>query len=259
MPFLAGYLLMFIKFIHMNSSDPFKFSTRVIVFPLSFVLLIWMVYWFELRFGFRFNDMGIFPRTLSGLRGVFFSPFIHGSLEHLYHNSMPLFILSAALFYFYREMAWNVLGLGLFFSGILTWLIGSPAFHIGASGLIYVLMSFMLFKGLISKNHHLTALSFLVVFLYGSMLWYVFPVKENMSWEGHLSGLLVGFIFAFAFKTSIAKPVRYDWENDHYDDLQDPFLQQFDDEGNFIETPKEELHTTDSSLEVHYSFKNKAP
>ena len=131
MPFLAGYLLMFIKFIDMNSSDPFKFSTRVIVFPLSFVLLIWMVYWFELRFGFRFNDMGIFPRTLSGLRGVFLSPFIHGSLEHLYHNSMPLFILSAALFYFYREMAWNVLGLGLFFSGILTWLIGSPAFHIG--------------------------------------------------------------------------------------------------------------------------------
>ena len=241
----------------MNSSDPFKFSTRVIVYPLSFVLLIWVVYWFELRFGFRFNDMGIYPRTFSGLRGILFSPFIHGSLEHLYHNSTPLLILSAALFYFYRALAWRVLVLGLLFSGLLTWLIGSPAFHIGASGLIYVLMSFMLFKGILSKNHDLTALSLLVVFLYGSMLWYVFPVKENMSWEGHLSGLLVGLVFAFVFRTAIAKPVRYIWEDDQYNEQDDPFLKQFDAEGNFIESPKEEMHTTDSTVDVQYSFKNK--
>ena len=241
----------------MNSSDPFKFSTRVIVYPLSFVLLIWLVYWFELRFGFRFNDMGIYPRTFSGLRGILFSPFIHGSLEHLYHNSTPLLILSTALFYFYRALAWRVLVLGLLFSGLLTWLIGSPAFHIGASGLIYVLMSFMLFKGILSKNHHLTALSLLVVFLYGSMLWYVFPVKENMSWEGHLSGLLVGLVFAFVFRTAIAKPVRYIWEDDQYNEQDDPFLKQFDAEGNFIESPKEEMHTTDSTVDVQYSFKNK--
>jgi|TARA_B110000285_G_scaffold213386_1_gene257667 membrane associated rhomboid family serine protease len=241
----------------MNSSDPFKFSTRVIVYPLSFVLLIWLVYWFELRFGFRFNDMGIYPRTFSGLRGILFSPFIHGSLEHLYHNSTPLLILSTALFYFYRALAWRVLVLGLLFSGFLTWLIGSPAFHIGASGLIYVLMSFMLFKGILSKNHHLTALSLLVVFLYGSMLWYVFPVKENMSWEGHLSGLLVGLVFAFVFRTAIAKPVRYIWEDDQYNEQDDPFLKQFDAEGNFIESPKEEMHTTDSTVDVQYSFKNK--
>ena len=254
---MAGYLQVFIKFMHMNSSDPFKFSTRVIVYPLSFVLLIWLVYWFELRFGFRFNDMGIYPRTFSGLRGILFSPFIHGSLEHLYHNSTPLLILSTALFYFYRALAWRVLVLGLLFSGFLTWLIGSPAFHIGASGLIYVLMSFMLFKGILSKNHHLTALSLLVVFLYGSMLWYVFPVKENMSWEGHLSGLLVGLVFAFVFRTAIAKPVRYIWEDDQYNEQDDPFLKQFDAEGNFIESPKEEMHTTDSTVDVQYSFKNK--
>ena len=254
---MAGYLQVFIKFMHMNSSDPFKFSTRVIVYPLSFVLLIWLVYWFELRFGFRFNDMGIYPRTFSGLRGILFSPFIHGSLEHLYHNSTPLLILSTALFYFYRALAWRVLVLGLLFSGFLTWLIGSPAFHIGASGLIYVLMSFMLFKGILSKNHHLTALSLLVVFLYGSMLWYVFPVKENMSWEGHLSGLLVGLVFAFVFRTAIAKPVRYIWEDDQYNEQDDPFLNQFDAEGNFIESPKEEMHTTDSTVDVQYSFKNK--
>ena len=89
------------------------------------------------------------------------------------------------------------------------------------------------------------------------MLWYVFPVKDNMSWEGHLSGLIIGIVFAFVFRESIPKPVRYDWEHDQYDEMQDPFLQQFDEHGNFIESPKEETHTTDSSLEVHYSFKNK--
>ena len=241
----------------MNPSNPFKFSNRVVIYPLSFVLFIWLIYWFELRFGFRFNDMGIYPRTFYGLRGIFFSPFIHGSLEHLYHNSTPLLVLSVALFYFYRFIAWRVLLIGILFSGFLTWLIGSPGYHIGASGIIYVLMSFMLFKGILSKNHHLTALSLIVVFLYGSMLWYVFPVKENMSWEGHLSGLIIGIVFAFVFRESIPKPVRYDWEHDQYDEMQDPFLRQFDEEGNFIESPTEELHTTDSSLEVHYSFKNK--
>ena len=241
----------------MNPSNPFKFSNRVVIYPLSFVLFIWLIYWFELRFGFRFNDMGIYPRTFYGLRGIFFSPFIHGSLEHLYHNSTPLLVLSVALFYFYRFIAWRVLLIGILFSGFLTWLIGSPGYHIGASGIIYVLMSFMLFKGILSKNHHLTALSLIVVFLYGSMLWYVFPVKDNMSWEGHLSGLIVGLVFSFVFRESIPKAVRYDWEHDQYDEMQDPFLRQFDEEGNFIESPTEELHTTDSSLEVHYSFKNK--
>ena len=240
----------------MNPQQPFRFSTGVIGYPIAFVLLIWIVFWVEIRFGYRFNTLGVFPRTVSGLRGVVFSPFIHGSLEHLYHNSTPLLVLSTALFYFYRPIAWKVILLGILFSGLFTWGIGSAGYHIGASGLIYVLMSFMLFKGIFSKHYRLTALSFLVIFLYGSMLWYVFPIKENMSWEGHLSGLLVGFIFALVFKTSIAKPPKYVWEQEHYDESKDPFLQHFDAEGNFIEMSEED-HTADSSLEVRYNFKEK--
>ena len=241
----------------MNPQQSFRFSTGVIGYPIAFVLLIWIVFWVEIRFGYRFNTLGVFPRTVSGLRGVVFSPFIHGSLEHLYHNSTPLLVLSTALFYFYRPIAWKVILLGILFSGLFTWGIGSAGYHIGASGLIYVLMSFMLFKGIFSKHYRLTALSFLVIFLYGSMLWYVFPIKENMSWEGHLSGLLVGFIFALVFKTSIAKPPKYVWEQEHYDESEDPFLQQFDAEGNFIEMSEEEDHTADSSLEVRYNYKEK--
>ena len=89
------------------------------------------------------------------------------------------------------------------------------------------------------------------------MLWYVFPIKENMSWEGHLSGLVVGFVFALIFKAAIAKPPKYVWESEDYDVSQDLFLQQFDADGNFIETLEEEQPTVDASLEIRYDFKEK--
>ena len=220
--------------------EQFKFSTGVIGYPIAFVLIIWLVFWFEVRFGYRFNDFGVYPRTLSGLKGVLFSPFVHGSMEHLYHNSIPLFVLSSALFYFYRSISWKVIGFGILLSGLLTWSIARPSYHIGASGLIYVLMSFIFFKGVFTKHFRLIALSLLVVFLYGSMIWYVFPIKEKVSWEGHLSGLIVGFVFALVFRKSIPKPKKYEWEREDYNEEDDPFLRHFDEDGNFIEELPEE-------------------
>ncbi len=219
----------------MNNQDQFKFSTGVIGYPILFILIIWLVFWFEVRFGYSFNSFGVYPRTLTGLRGIIFSPFIHSDIEHLYHNTIPLFVLSAVLFYFYRRISWKIIFYGILLSGFLTWCIGRPANHIGASGLIYVLMSFTLFKGIFTKHFRLIALSLLIVFLYGSMIWYVFPVKENMSWEGHLSGLIVGLFFALIFKKSIAKPKKYAWEHEDYNEDNDPFLKHFDADGNFIE------------------------
>lgn len=89
------------------------------------------------------------------------------------------------------------------------------------------------------------------------MLWYVFPIKENMSWEGHSSGLVVGLIFALIFRTTIAKPPKYVWEHEHYDESEDPFLQQFDADGNFIEHLENDEHSTDNSIEVRYNYKEK--
>jgi len=220
----------------MNNQNQFKFTTGVFGYPVLFVLIIWFVFWFEVKFGYRFNSYGVFPRTLTGLRGIIFSPFIHSNIEHLYHNTIPLFVLSTALFYFYRTISWKVIFYGIILSGFLTWCIGRPANHIGVSGLIYVLMSFTLFKGIFAKHYRLLALSLLIIFLYGSMIWYVFPIKENISWEGHLSGLIVGIFFALIFKKSIAKPKKYAWEQDDYNEEDDPFLQHFDEDGNFIET-----------------------
>jgi len=219
----------------MNNQDQFKFTTGVIGYPILFVLIIWIIFWVEVRFGFNFNSFGVYPRTFTGLRGIIFSPFIHSDIEHLYHNTIPLFVLSTALFYFYRTISWKVIFYGILLSGLLTWIIARPANHIGASGLIYVLMSFTLFKGIFAKHFRLLALSLLIIFLYGSMIWYVFPIKENMSWEGHLSGLIVGLFFAIIFKRTISKPKKYAWEQDDYNEDNDPFLKHFDTDGNFIE------------------------
>lgn len=218
----------------------FKYYTGVVGFPILFVLIIWITFWFDMKFNLNLKSYGIYPRSIKGLIGVLFSPFVHSSLEHLVNNSIPLFILSSFIFFFYKKLSWRIITLGILFSGIITWIIGRNSFHIGASGLIYVLMSFILFKGIFSKNFNLMALSLVVVFIYGSLVWYIFPLKQNMSWEGHLSGFLIGFLFALYFKQNIPKKYSYDWEKENFDDKNDPFISQFDSEGNFIESNQQD-------------------
>tara|TARA_R110000868_G_scaffold133338_3_gene344916 strand:+ start:993 stop:1727 length:735 start_codon:yes stop_codon:yes gene_type:complete len=238
----------------MTESKHFQFSNAVVVVPLVLVLLIWTVYMIEIRLGVNFNSYGILPRTLKGLRGVVLSPIIHGSLKHLFNNTVPLAVLSAALLYFYRRNAFTVLIFGTLLSGMLTWMIGRESYHIGASGLIYVLASFIFFKGIFSKYYRMVALSLVVVFIYGSMLWYIFPVKEEISWEGHLSGFLVGLFFAFFLKTPIPVINKYDWEREDYNEEEDEFLQHFDENGNFIEKkPEQEIENLE--FKINYEYK----
>jgi membrane associated rhomboid family serine protease len=242
----------------MENQQSFKYSTGVVAYPMFFVMLIWIVFWLQVRFFPIIKTFGIVPETIKGLRGIFFSPFIHSDIEHIYHNTIPLFILSMALFYFYRPIAWKVLLYGILISGLITWLIGRPANHIGASGLIYVLVSFIFFKGIFAKHYRLVALSLLVVFLYGSMIWYVFPVKEGMSWEGHLGGLITGLLFAIIFRKAIAKPETYVWQQPNYNEEEDEFLKHFDENGNFIEHKPETSENEEIVEELtiyKYTFK----
>ena len=216
-------------------NNNFKYHTGIIGYPILFVILIWLIFWIEFRFNVDLKSFGIQPRKIEGIYGIMLSPFLHLSLEHLINNSIPLFLLSSAIFFFYRTISWKIIFLGIFLSGLLTWIIGRDSIHIGASGLIYVLISFIFFKGIISKNFNLMALSLIVVFIYGGTIWYIFPIKENISWEGHLSGFIVGIILALLFKKNIPINKVYKWENENYDTTDDPFLKQFDSDGNFIE------------------------
>ena len=245
----------------MKQKEHFEYSTGVIAYPVLFVLILWIVFWFEVRFGMRLSKFGIYPQTIEGMRGILLSPFLHGDIKHLYHNSIPLFVLSVALFYFYRPIAWKVLFWGVLCSGLLTWLIGRPSYHIGASGLIYVLVSFTFFKGVFAKHYRLIALSLLVIFLYGSMIWYTLPIEQGISWEGHLSGLLTGLLFAIGFRKHVAKPKKYIWEEANYDEENDPFLKHFDENGNFIEhiepDPDVEEESDSIKLSVNYIYKTK--
>ncbi|WPR71708.1 rhomboid family intramembrane serine protease [Flavobacterium sp. NG2] len=219
----------------------FKYTTDVLALPLFFVLFLWIIYWLQIRYDFDFVENGIYPRTFSGLQGVIFSPFIHSDLSHLYNNSLPLLVLLAALQFFYAKLSPYVLIYGILLSGVGTWLIGRPSYHIGASGLIYVLFSFIFFKGIFTKYYRLVALSLTVIVVYGGMVWYVFPkVDEVISWEGHLAGFITGLLLAIINKTpeyEYQKPIKYDWEHPDYDASQDKFMQRFDENGNFVNPP----------------------
>jgi len=215
----------------MERSQNLKFSPIVLAIPLYFVLFLWIVFWFEMKYGYNFNKYGIYPRTFKGLRGIVFSPFIHGDIKHLYHNSIPLFVLLLALIYFYRSIALKILIYGTLISGFLTWIFARSSYHIGASGIIYLLFSFLFFSGVFRKNSRLIAVALAVIFLYGSMIWYILPVKEGISWEGHLFGFLIGLIFAFIYRKKGLQKFKYPWEKEDYQP--DDFDKMFDEDGNF--------------------------
>jgi membrane associated rhomboid family serine protease len=247
------------------NDNHFKYSNSVIALPLFFVWFLWFVYWLQIKFDFDFFENGIYPRTLLGLQGVVFSPFIHSDLQHLYNNSIPLLVLLAALRYFYPKQTFSVIGYGIIFSGILTWIIGRENYHIGASGLIYVLVSFIFFKGIQTQYYRLVALSLTVILLYGGLVWYIFPQpealgNESISWEGHLAGLLTGFILILFYKTpEYKKVIKYDWEHPDYDAMEDKFMQRFDEGGNFVNLPTIEIEDEipqyyNSNLSVGYTI-----
>ena len=239
--------------------NPFQFTQAVIFLPLFFVLTLWSVFWYELQFQVNLSHFGIYPREVYGLKGILFSPFLHGDIEHLANNSVALLVLLPILRYFYKEQSFVVLFLGIIFSGLGTWLLGRPSYHIGASGLIYALVSFIFFKGIFTKYYRLVALSFTIVILYGGSVWYMFPnVKEGISWEGHLAGFIVGLALALVLKTpQFSKPIFYEWEKPDFNPELDPFMKNFDEKGNFNPPSKPEeviREYFNSSMKVVYEF-----
>jgi membrane associated rhomboid family serine protease len=183
-----------------------------LIIPGIFIFLMWLVKIIEVLFEVDFSGFGIYPLSLRGLPGIIFSPFIHSDFKHLFNNSLPLLLLSVALFYFYSEVALKVLFWTYILTGILVWLGGRSAWHIGASGIIYGLASFLFFSGIIRKYFRLIALSLLVVFLYGEMVWGLFPgIYKNVSWESHMLGFVSGIVLAIWYRKEGPQMPVYEW------------------------------------------------
>lgn len=186
----------------------------IFILPALFILVLFIIEWIEYTYGIRFAKYGILPRTLEGLKGVLLSPFIHSDWKHLTNNALPLFVLIATLRFFYKGIAKEVFLWSWLMSGLWLWAIGRPSFHIGASGLLYALASFLFFSGFVRKHTKLMSISMFVVFLYGGMIWGIFPIKKHISWEGHLAGALAGLILAYWFKDNGPPKQVYQYEID---------------------------------------------
>ena len=190
---------------------------------------MWIVFLYEIKYGFNFNQYSIYPRRIESLFGILASPFLHSDVSHITNNTLSFFVLMLLLRFFYSNVYFQVFIIGLLVSGIFTWLFARPAYHLGMSGVIYVLASFIISKSFFSKQYNLIALSFVVIFIYGSMIWYVFPIDKSISWEGHLSGLITGILLSFCYKNEIKDspqiPLNYE---------QNLFLNHFDSSGKFI-------------------------
>jgi membrane associated rhomboid family serine protease len=192
--------------------------------------VLWSIFIIDAVFGLRLGRFGLRPGSIAGLTGVVTAPLLHGSFEHLLSNTMPMFIAMTATLYLYPRSAFRVIPMIWLGSGVLAWFIGRPSLHYGASGLIYGLLAYVFFSGILRRDMRSVSVSLLVGFLYGSMVWGVLPIKPHMSWEMHLSGAVMGVLLAFVYRNWDRTPlVRYDWEDDdsvpewYPEDTEEPF------------------------------------
>ena len=189
-----------------------------------------------------FHTAGVYPRRIENIWGIFTVIFIHADWSHLANNVISFVLLAVFLYYFYKEIASQVLVISYITSGFFLWLIGRESWHIGASGLIYSLAFFLFFSGIFRKHVPLIALSFVIAFIYGGMIWHIFPwqIQDPVSWEGHLAGGLIGFILAISYRNvGPQKPIKV-WEEDEEDESLDYLID--DDE----DIEKESDHTEKS-------------
>lgn len=195
-----------------------------ITFPLIFVIIMWTVKIIETVFYLDFSILGVKPLSVEGLPGIILFHFIHGDWKHLIANTLPILVLGTLLFYFYRSIAVKISLLLMIITGIFVWFGARDGVHIGASAMIYGLAFFLMVSGFIRHNKALTALSFIVVFLYGGLVWGLYPkyaIYHNISWEGHLGGFVTGIALAIFYRHEGEQNDENQWDDEDDDDTDD--------------------------------------
>ena len=194
------------------------------IIPTILVAIMWVVKIIEVLFHLDFSFLGVKPVSPEGIPGIFLFHFIHGDWEHLFANTIPILVLGSALYYFYRPIANRILLILILSVGLLTWCGARGGVHIGASGLVYGLTFFLMLSGFIRKDKKLIIISLVVVFLYGSLVWGLYPkyaIENNISWEGHLSGFVMGIVLAIYYKGEVWYGNENGDENGIWDDDDD--------------------------------------
>lgn len=232
-----------------------KQSFQSLFYPLLFVGLMWLVFLLQNTLDFNFLKLGVLPREAKGTAGILTSVFVHGDAGHIASNTFPLLALGMMLFYFYKKIAKAVFLWIWFVSGVWLWIGGGssadhPTYHIGASTLIYGLATFLFFSGVFRRHLRLMVVSALVVFLYGSIMWGIFPLKAGISWEGHLFGALAGVLVAFNYRKEGPRAKVYEWPEEEEEEGPQPW-QQTGPEGVPLEPPPS------NHITVNYVYKEK--
>lgn len=203
---------------------------RSLFFPALIVIFMWIVKILDVTFDLELNRFGLQPLHWQGLAGIFTAPFLHADFAHLFANSLPMLVLGGLIFYFYREIAWPVVILSWLITGSWVWLFArGNAVHVGASGVVYGLAAFLFLSGIIRREKSSMVITLLVTFLYGGMIWGIFPElfpNQPISWESHLMGLIAGAVLAIWYRKKGPQKKEYDWgEEDDDDDPDAPWSQ----------------------------------
>ena len=238
----------------MNDKQEQKKFFGSLAIPALLAAIMLTVKVIETAYGFDMSRWGLMPQTAHGLLGILTLPFLHGDWEHLFTNIPAVLVLGTALYYCYPTLANPVLIISWLGSGLLTWCIGNPgSIHVGASALIYSLNLFLIFSGFIRRNRQLIVISLIMVFLYGSFIWGMIPAlakPQNISWEGHLSGAIVGVLLALILRKKGPQKEVHHWDED--DDKDDPDEGQNPGEKPYWDVPM----PSDEDLKVEYRFRN---
>lgn len=214
--------------------------------------LCWIPFLMEEFLDFQLRKYGMFPRTLEGLRGIVTMHFLHSDWKHIGQNSLGILVLNSFLFYFYRSISFRVFAIIFFLSPILLWVVGRQNNHIGASVILYGEFAFLFISGMIRKNPILMRVALVVILYYGSLVWYLFPIDQRISWEGHACGFFAGLLAAFIYKNKGPERKKYKFETE-------PELP--DDENAYWKIPEnpeaERKHETTVTVRYHYKEDDK--
>ena len=199
----------------LNQQPPNKFRYSLFIM-LWFVALLWLIQITSALFGLDLVRLGVYPGEITGLRGILFAPLIHASFAHVFSNTLPLLVMGTAMLLGYPRSSKFVFPVMYFGVGLLVWIFGRESFHVGASGINFGLLAFVFVIGALRWDKKAIALSCLVFFMYGSMIWGIFPTEPGISFESHFFGAAIGALCAIIFRNIDAKPPekRYDWEDE---------------------------------------------